>query len=133
MQGKNAAILILGGSGQVGTALRGQAWPDGVRAATDRSGRIRPPAPIILRMQFANAGRTTWYDLAAAIMSGARRRGAAAVPVEAVPTTAYRTAAPRPQNSELCTHDITRVFAVEPRPWRIVLEEILDALLASTQ
>jgi dTDP-4-dehydrorhamnose reductase len=31
MQGKNAAIVIMGGSGQVGTALRGQAWPDGVR------------------------------------------------------------------------------------------------------
>ena len=91
---------------------------------------IESADPPVGTYHFANAGRTTWYDIAVAIMAGARRRGAPAVPVEAIPTAAYPTPAQRPLNCELCTSTITRDFAVEPRPWPLALDEILDTLMA---
>jgi dTDP-4-dehydrorhamnose reductase len=87
-----------------------------------------PQAPIGT-YHFANAGRTTWYNLACAIMSGARQRGARSVPVAAIPTAAYPTRAPRPHRSELCTAEFERDFKLAPRPWQSALDEILDALL----
>jgi dTDP-4-dehydrorhamnose reductase len=78
---------------------------------------------------FVNAGSTSWYDFARAIMAGARRRGARSVPVEPIQTTQYKTAARRPLNSVLSTDTLTRDFAIRPRAWRIALDEILDVLV----
>jgi len=135
------------GKNFVKTMLRLAARGESLRVVDDQFGRptsagdlaaairsmvlqlIRDPERLVGTYHFANAGRATWYDLALAVMSGARRRGGASVPIEPVPTAAYPTRAHRPANSELCTADIARDFALEPRPWQIALDEMLDALL----
>lgn len=78
---------------------------------------------------FVNAGSTTWYDLACAIMAGARRRGARWVPVEPIQTAHYKTAARRPLHSVLSTDTLTRDFGICPRAWHAALDEILDVLV----
>ena len=79
---------------------------------------------------FVNAGRTTWCGVAQEIMEGARRRGARAVPVEAIATAAFKTPARRPANTMLSTETLTRDYGIVPRPWKQALGDILDALLA---
>jgi dTDP-4-dehydrorhamnose reductase len=78
---------------------------------------------------FVNAGSTTWFDLARAIMAEARRRGACSVPVEPIQTAHYKTAARRPLNSVLSTETLTRDFGIRPRAWQVALGEILNALI----
>lgn len=76
-----------------------------------------------------NAGVTTWCGFARAILAGAARRGGRAVPVDAIPTSAYPTPARRPRNSELSTTSLTRAFGIAPRPWAEALDDILDRLV----
>ncbi|MGX7709237.1 dTDP-4-dehydrorhamnose reductase [Methylobacterium sp. Gmos1] len=76
-----------------------------------------------------NAGATTWYDFARAIMAGAAARGARAVPVEPIPSTAFKTPVTRPANSELSTETLTAAFGLAPRPWQAALDDILDQLI----
>jgi dTDP-4-dehydrorhamnose reductase len=78
---------------------------------------------------FVNAGSTTWYDFARAIMAGARLRGGCSVPVEPIQTAHYATAARRPLNSVLSTATLTRDFGICPRAWHIALDDILDVLV----
>ena len=78
---------------------------------------------------FVNAGSTTWYDFARAIMAGALRRGGRSVAVEPIRTADYKAAARRPQNSVLSTDTLTRDFGIRPRAWSVALDEILDALV----
>ncbi|WP_288583025.1 dTDP-4-dehydrorhamnose reductase [uncultured Methylobacterium sp.] len=76
-----------------------------------------------------NAGATTWYDFAVAIMAGAAARGARSVPVEPIPSTAFKTPVTRPANSELSTETLTSAFGLVPRPWQAALDDILDQLI----
>jgi dTDP-4-dehydrorhamnose reductase len=135
------------GKNFVKTMLRLAARGESLRVVDDQFGRptsagdlaaairlialqlIGGPARLAGTYHFANTGRATWYNLARAIMSGASRRGSPSVPIEPVATADFPTRAHRPVNSELCTADITRDFALEPRPWQVALDEILDALL----
>jgi dTDP-4-dehydrorhamnose reductase len=78
---------------------------------------------------FVNAGSTTWYDFARAIMAGARHRGACSVRVEPIQTAHYKTAACRPLNSVLSTETLTHDFGIRPRAWPLALDEILDVLV----
>lgn len=77
---------------------------------------------------FANAGRASWHELAVAVTEAAHRRGLPKAQVETVTTEQYPTAARRPRNSELCTVGMD-AFGISPRPWRMALEEIMDALI----
>lgn len=79
---------------------------------------------------FVNSARTTWCKFAREIMAGARRRGARSVPVEAITTAEFKTAAHRPANSALSTETLTRDYGIAPRPWKKALGDILDAVLA---
>jgi dTDP-4-dehydrorhamnose reductase len=78
---------------------------------------------------FVNAGSTTWYEFARAIMAGAHRRGGCAAAVEPIPTAHYKTPARRPLNSVLSTETLTRDFGIRPRAWTVAIDEILDALV----
>ncbi len=78
---------------------------------------------------FSNAGATTWYDFAEAIMAGSAARGGATATVSPIMTTDYPTAARRPANSVLDTTSLTRDFGIRPRPWQDALDDILDALI----
>lgn len=79
---------------------------------------------------FVNAGEATWRDLAAYIFARMAAAGQPIPRLEAIPTSAYPTPARRPANSRLATGTIESVFGVAPRPWRIAVDEVVDACLA---
>ena len=76
-----------------------------------------------------NAGATTWYGLAQAILAGAAPRGGRSVPVDGIATAAYPTPARRPVNSRLSTDSLTAAYGIRMRPWEAALEDILDRLV----
>ena len=78
---------------------------------------------------FVNAGATTWCGFARAIVAGAARRGGRAVPVDAIPTSAFPTPARRPAYSVLSTASLTAAYGLRPRPWAEALDDILDRLV----
>ncbi|WP_336488486.1 dTDP-4-dehydrorhamnose reductase [Methylobacterium nigriterrae] len=80
-----------------------------------------------------NAGSTTWCGFARAILAGAARRGGRAVPVDAIPTSAYPTPARRPMNAQLSTASLSRAFGLAPRPWESALDDILDRLVGPAE
>lgn len=77
---------------------------------------------------FSNAEPTTWCGFAKEIFRQAEPFGYPVPDVEAIATTEYPTPARRPSNSVLETTKIARDFAVEPRPWREALAEVLSDL-----
>jgi dTDP-4-dehydrorhamnose reductase len=78
----------------------------------------------------ANAGPTTWYDMAVAIFDGLAARGER-VPGEVVPITTaeYPTKAARPANSVLDCSRLAGTFGVTLRPWRDALEDCVSELV----
>lgn len=76
-----------------------------------------------------NAGDTTWYGFAEAIVAGSARRGGRSVPVKGIPTSAYPTPARRPANSRLSTDSLTAAYGIAPRAWQAALDDILDRLV----
>ena len=78
---------------------------------------------------FVNAGATTWCGFARGIVAASARRGGRAVPVDAIPTSAFPTPARRPANSQLSTQSLTDAYGLTPRPWQQALEDILDRLI----
>jgi dTDP-4-dehydrorhamnose reductase len=78
---------------------------------------------------FVNAGEATWCEFARAIFETAAARGRAAPTVEAITTADYPTPARRPANSRLSADKIRRDFDIEPRPWRVAMEDIVERLL----
>jgi dTDP-4-dehydrorhamnose reductase len=65
------------------------------------------------RLHLANAGETTWFGFAQAILAQA---GLGEIPVEPVATGAFETAAPRPAYSVLDT-DRAEALGLSMRPW----------------
>lgn len=78
----------------------------------------------------ANAGATTWYDMAKAIFEGLAARGER-VPERIVPisTADYATKAARPANSVLDCGRLARTFGITMRPWRVAIEECIGELV----
>ena len=78
----------------------------------------------------ANAGATTWYDMATAIFEALAARGER-VPDQVVPITTadYPTKAARPANSVLDCGRLMRTFGITMRPWREALEECVSELV----
>ena len=80
---------------------------------------------------FVNAGSTTWYGLAKAIMSASACYDGPNVPVTPIKTGEFPTRARRPRNSRLNTAKITRDYGITPRPWQNAVAEIVKDLLAA--
>ncbi len=84
----------------------------------------------------AAGGETTWHGYARHVLAQAQAQGLAlrVTPdrVEAVPTSAYPTAARRPANSRLDTGALRRAFGLTLPDWRVgvdrMLAEVLPAL-----
>lgn len=80
-------------------------------------------------LHFANAGETTWHNLAAATMDLLRGKGMTPrATLVAVGTKDYPTKARRPLYSVLDTTSLTRVTGLEPRDWRKALADTMDVL-----
>ena len=70
------------------------------------------------------AGETTWYGFARAILEAKGIR----VPLVAIPSTAYPTAARRPKNSRLDNAKLAAAFGVALPDWREGLAAVLRAV-----
>jgi len=79
---------------------------------------------------FVNAGSTSWYGLAEAIMLASKQCGGPHVPVRPIGSADYPQRASRPANSRLATDRIARDFAIRPRPWQTAITEIVSEYLA---
>jgi dTDP-4-dehydrorhamnose reductase len=81
-------------------------------------------------LHWSDAGVASWYDFALAIQEEAVMRGllSRAVPVHAIPTSAYPTPARRPSFSVLDKSETTRVLGTTPTHWRVNLRHMLDEL-----
>lgn len=113
-----------------------------LRVVNDQRGRptsARDLADVLLPLaadhratgtvHFANAGETTWFDLAAATIDLMRRKGMAPrARLVAVGTKDYPTKARRPHYSVLDTTTLTRVTGIVPRDWREALADTIDVL-----
>jgi dTDP-4-dehydrorhamnose reductase len=79
---------------------------------------------------YTNAGETTWYGFAKAILGGARALGLLDTDVDVQPirTDEYPTKTRRPKNSVLSKEKIARAFGLKIRNWDEALEEYLRSL-----
>jgi dTDP-4-dehydrorhamnose reductase len=85
--------------------------------------------PINGTYHFVNQGEATWCGLARAVFNNLAAHGRRAPVLEAIGTADYPTPARRPANSRLSTAKLTQDLAFVPRPWRLAVDEVVDALL----
>jgi dTDP-4-dehydrorhamnose reductase len=75
------------------------------------------------------AGETSWHGYARYVIDWARQNGHAvkvdSEAIEAVPTSAYASAARRPLNSRLSTERLRRTFGLEMPPWQAGVRRML--------
>jgi len=76
-----------------------------------------------------NSGETSWHGLAARVFARAALRGQPAPQLNAIPTSAYPTKAPRPANSRLVTDRLYHDFGIRLRPWQEAADEAVDAIM----
>ena len=95
---------------------------------TARAASREPLAPTY---HFCNAGETTWYAFASAIVDELRRHGEVTCKhIEPITTAEYPTAARRPANSVLDTRRIENQLGIRPSSWIGGMRRIVaDALL----
>ena len=77
-----------------------------------------------------NAGETTWHGLAERAFARAAFHGRPAPVLNAIPTSAYPTKAPRPANSRLAGERLYRDFGIRLRPWQDAADAAVDEILA---
>jgi dTDP-4-dehydrorhamnose reductase len=90
--------------------------------------------PVLTRDHFGvihavNAGETTWYAFARAIIEGAALRGASHAALRPIGTEDFPTRARRPAYSVLSADKLSRVYGICLRPWSEALSDCLDRLL----
>jgi len=79
----------------------------------------------------AGPDETTWCGFARQIMQGKQKRGSRVVPITAISTSDYPTAAARPANSRLRCDRLSTVFDVCLPPLERSLESCMDRLLGA--
>ncbi|HYI31745.1 MAG TPA: dTDP-4-dehydrorhamnose reductase [Bradyrhizobium sp.] len=82
----------------------------------------------------ANAGLTTWHEMATAIFDAVAARGGK-VPDQVVPITTaeFPTKAARPANSVLDCSRLASTFGVTLRPWRDAVDDCVGELMKQKQ
>lgn len=138
------------GANFVKTILRLAAERDELRVVDDQIGRptsaadladallvvadsVAEHSPIKGTYHFANAGETSWFDFAKAILEELSTRGETHLPrLVAIRTSDYSTAARRPGYSVLDTESFAERFGVVARPWRDALRDTISLTLAET-
>lgn len=106
-------------------------------AADDLAAAILAMLPLAVEHEgrwgtyhFCQPEATTWHGFAEAIIDQARAAGAQLCVQRIVPITTaeYPTPARRPANSVLDCAKLTSVFGIQPRPWRVSLQEVIQEL-----
>jgi dTDP-4-dehydrorhamnose reductase len=105
-------------------------------AEGQRSGRPVADAarPVSGIYHACSAGFTTWFDFASEFVRLAQKAHpeqtyAKLIPV---PSTAYPTAAKRPENSRMNCEKLTRTLGFEMPPWQDSTSQVMDELNSST-
>ena len=75
-------------------------------------------------LHFSNAGRSTWYDFATAIM----KETASTVKVEPISSSLYPTKAKRPAYSLLDLTTIYMTYGIKPRHWLDALSDAVSCI-----
>ncbi|MFP4068382.1 MAG: dTDP-4-dehydrorhamnose reductase [Spirochaetaceae bacterium] len=146
---RTAWLFGLGGNNFVATMLRLFAERDEVSVVSDQRGRptyARDLASVLVTLlelggsaapwgvyHCANAGETSWYELAAEIHRQAVVRGLVSgeCRVYAVSSAEYPSAARRPANSVLETGRLESVLGHPLRHWKSALADYLDEVEAA--
>ncbi len=81
------------------------------------------------------AGETSWYGYASFVIDAARSAGmpVKTTAIEAVPTSAFPTAARRPHNSRLDTSKLRNTFDLHLPDWQTGVTRMLDEILESSK
>lgn len=101
-----------------------------VTAHAIRVAQTRPELAGLYHL--AAAGEASWHDYASLVIERARHGRPVRVgpnDIEAIPTSAYPTAARRPLNSRLDTTKLRCVFDLHLPDWRSGVSRLLDELL----
>lgn len=145
---RTAWVVSPYGANFVKTMLRLGAERDELRVVADQIGCPTSAADIAATLvallrpaidgargtyHFVNAGEASWHELAGAIFDRAAAAGRKRPMVRPIATADYPTPARRPANSRLATAKLTRDFAIAPRPWRVAIDEVTDALIAGRE
>ena len=96
--------------------------------------RAAVPQPALAGTYHAVAsGHTSWFDYARHVIEFARSRGqdirVAPTAIEAVPSSAFVTAAKRPNNSRMDTAKLQRAFDLQLPPWQAGVDRMLTEVL----
>ena len=96
--------------------------------------RAALPQPALAGTYHAVAsGHTSWFDYARHVIEFARSRGqdirVAPTAIEAVPSSAFATAAKRPCNSRMDTSKLQHAFDLQLPPWQAGVERMLTEVL----
>ncbi|KQT32124.1 NAD(P)-dependent oxidoreductase [Sphingomonas sp. Leaf412] len=93
--------------------------------------RMADDATLAGTWHFTNAGETTWAGFARAIFASAQRHGGPSPEVAGITTADYPVPATRPAHSRLSHDTLVRDFCIQPRDWRVALDDIIDELLGA--
>jgi dTDP-4-dehydrorhamnose reductase len=144
---RTACVFSAHGGNFLKTILRRSAERPELRVVDDQTGGPTPAAVIaevllaIANMiasgstargtfHYCGAPITTWCRFARAIVDSAARRRAETVPVQAIATADYPTAARRPANSALDCSKIAATFGLAQPDWSGGVTACVSALLA---
>jgi dTDP-4-dehydrorhamnose reductase len=102
---------------------------DVIRQIIDRLVAPSPDPECFGTFHAVNAGVTTWFGFAEAVLSGAERRRQHRAALQPIGTKDYPTRARRPAYSVLATDKLARIYGIRLRPWTASLADCLDRLL----
>ena len=115
---------------QIGAPTGAELLAD-VTAHALRAAQSRPELAGLYHL--AAGGETNWHTYAALVIDRARRAGRTVRigpdGLEAIPTSAYPTAARRPLNSRLNTEKLCHAFGLHLPAWQLGVSRLLDELL----
>ena len=147
---RSSWIFSYRGQNFVRTMMRLAAERDELRVVDDQLGRptcaadladaVLVVADAVVRdrkaggtYHFANAGETSWFEFAAAILDELAKRGENHIPrLVPIATSEYPTPARRPAYSVLDTATFETAFGIVPRSWREALRDTIDLSLLET-
>ena len=97
------------------------------RLSKDATARLAAGATVNL----TNAGATSWFGFASALLEEAHARSAWPLPsIVPIPTSAYPTRARRPLNSQLDLSALKSSWGVDAPDWRVSMRLCLEEVLA---
>ena len=117
---------------QIGAPTGAELLAD-VTAHAIRSALSKPQLAGLYHL--AAGGETTWHGYARLVIERARQAGLPILldleAVEAIPTSAYPTAAQRPLNSRLGTDKLKSAFSLNLPDWQVGVVRMLEEVLKS--